>query len=64
MNTISKATVSTRLYLGFGLMLLILAAVTVVAMVKVQTINAALRVNSEQNALIQRYAINFRGLGT
>ena len=61
MNPISKATVSARLYLGFGLMLLILAAVTVVAMVKVQTINAALRVNSEQNALIQRYAINFRG---
>jgi methyl-accepting chemotaxis protein len=60
-NPFSKATVSARLYLGFGLMLLILAAVTVVAMVKVQTINAALRVNSEQNALIQRYAINFRG---
>jgi methyl-accepting chemotaxis protein len=42
-------------------MLVILAVVAAVAMFKVQTIDAALRVNSEQNALIQRYAINFRG---
>jgi methyl-accepting chemotaxis protein len=60
-NLISRTTVSTRLYLGFGLMLVILAVVAAVAMFKVQTIDAALRVNSEQNALIQRYAINFRG---
>ncbi len=61
MNSISRTTVATRLYLGFGLMLLLLAAVAITAMVKVQTIDAALRANSEQNAVIQRHAINFRG---
>ncbi len=61
MKLISHATVATRLYLGFGLMLVLLAAVAVTAMVKVQTINSALRANSEQNAVIQRHAINFRG---
>jgi methyl-accepting chemotaxis protein len=61
MKFFSNATVARRLTLGFGLMLVILAAVAVLAMFKVQTIDAALRANSEQNALIQRYAINFRG---
>ena len=61
MKLFSHATVARRLTLGFGLMLVILAAVAVMAMLKVQTIDAALRANSEQNALIQRYAINFRG---
>ncbi len=50
-----------RLYLGFGLILAILAAVAVVAMFKVDTIDRALRANSEFDVLIQRYAINFRG---
>ncbi|MFO1250522.1 MAG: methyl-accepting chemotaxis protein [Inhella sp.] len=53
--------VSTRLYLGFGLILLILAAVTMVAMWKVRVIDDALRANAELHAQIQRYAINFRG---
>ncbi len=61
MKLLSNAAIATRLYLGFGLMLLILVAVALTAMAKVQTINSALRVNSEQNALIQRHAINFRG---
>ncbi len=53
--------VSTRLYLGFGLILLILAAVTTVAMWKVRVIDDALRANGELHAQIQRHAINFRG---
>ncbi|MDO9286276.1 MAG: MCP four helix bundle domain-containing protein, partial [Aquabacterium sp.] len=61
MQQISKMTVAARLYLGFGLVLAILVAVTLVALFKVQAINTALRANSEQHALIQRYAINFRG---
>ncbi|MDP2008031.1 MAG: methyl-accepting chemotaxis protein [Rubrivivax sp.] len=61
MKFFSNAAVATRLYLGFGLMLVILAAVTLMAMAKVQTIDAELRINSEQNAQIQRHAINFRG---
>ena len=53
--------VSARLYLGFGLILLILAAVAVVAMWKVRVIDDALRANAELHAQIQRHAINFRG---
>jgi len=56
-----RLSVGARLYLGFGLILFILLAVTTVAISKVQVINGALRSNSEVNASIQRYAINFRG---
>ena len=57
----SRMTVATRLYLGFGLILAVLVAVTTVAVFKVQVINESLRANSETNAAVQRYAINFRG---
>jgi methyl-accepting chemotaxis protein len=58
---LSSLPVGQRLYLGFGLVLAILAAVTVLAMIKVQSIESALSVNAEQHSRIQRYAINFRG---
>ncbi|MBS7349928.1 MAG: MCP four helix bundle domain-containing protein [Comamonas sp.] len=54
-------TVVARLYLGFGLIVAVLVVVTVIAMLKVQAINSALRANSEEHVLIQRHAINFRG---
>jgi methyl-accepting chemotaxis protein len=57
----TRMTVATRLYAGFALILGILVAVTLVAIAKVHTIDAALRANSEENLLVQRYAINFRG---
>ena len=57
----ASMTVRRRLSLGFGLVLAIMVAVAAVAMVKVQSINQALRANSELHALIQRHAINFRG---
>ena len=57
----SKMTVAMRLYLGFGLILAVLVAVTAVAVFKVQIINGSLRANSETHAAVQRYAINFRG---
>ena len=57
----SKMTVAMRLYLGFGLLLAVLVAVTTVAVFKVQIINGSLRANSETHAAVQRYAINFRG---
>ena len=41
-------TVARRLYMGFGLMLAILVAVTVVGMLKVQSINSALKANSQE----------------
>ena len=54
-------TVGKRLYLGFGAVLAILIAVTLVAITKVNSINAALQANNDEHAAIQRYAINFRG---
>ena len=54
-------TLVTRLYAGFGLILAVMAIVTVLAMFKVQAIEAALRANSEEHVRIQRFAINFRG---
>ena len=57
----NRMTVGKRLYAGFGAVLAVLVVVTLVAIVKVQAINAALKANSEEHAAIQRYAINFRG---
>ena len=59
--SLKNLTVAKRLYLGFGLLLAILAAVTLVAIFKVHAINAALHANSDSHLLIQRAAINFRG---
>ena len=61
MTTFDRLTVGQRLLLGFGLLLVILAGVTFVATSKVSIIDQALIANSELNAPIQRYAINFRG---
>ena len=58
---LQRLKVSTRLALGFGLVLAILLGVTGVAIIKVRAIENALRTNAERNAVIQRYAINFRG---
>ncbi|MFN3495188.1 MAG: MCP four helix bundle domain-containing protein, partial [Hydrogenophaga sp.] len=57
----SHLSVRKRLYFGFGLILAILVVLTVVAIAKVQAINAALQAVSQEHAAIQRYAINFRG---
>ena len=57
----SHMTLGKRLYAGFGLILAVMAIVTVVAMFKVQAIEAALRANSAEHVAIQRFAINFRG---
>ncbi len=59
--SISQMTLGQRLYAGFGLILAVMAIVTIVAVVKVQAIDKALRANSEEHVAIQRYAINFRG---
>lgn len=57
----ARTTVAQLLYIGFGMILIILAAVTAVAVVKVQLIEKALQANSQEHVVIQRYAINFRG---
>lgn len=56
-----RITVAQRLYVGFGIILLILAAVTAVAVIKVSSIEKALEANSKEHVVTQRYAINFRG---
>jgi methyl-accepting chemotaxis protein len=56
-----RMTVRARLAAGFGALLAVLVVVTAIAVVKVQTIKTALQANSAEHALIQRYAINFRG---
>ena len=56
-----KITVRQSLYLGYGAMIVVMLGVTLAAIVKVQAIEAALKMNSEQHALVQRHAINFRG---
>ena len=61
MTSFDRLTVGQRLLLGFGLLLAILVGVTFVATSKVSIIDQALIANSELNAPIQRYAINFRG---
>jgi methyl-accepting chemotaxis protein len=58
---LSNLTISRRLQLGFGIILVILAAVAGTAMLKVATIKSALQANSLEHTQIQRYAINFRG---
>ena len=58
---LTNLSVAKRLYGGFGLILAILMAVTIVAMIKVHAINMALHANSDQHLRIQRAAINFRG---
>ncbi|PZP36765.1 MAG: methyl-accepting chemotaxis protein [Roseateles depolymerans] len=58
---LSSMSVAKRLYAGFGLLLLILTAVTGLAVFNVRTIDAALDANGNRHAPIQRYAINFRG---
>ena len=58
---LSQMTLGTRLYAGFGLILAVMAVVTVVAVFEVQAIDTALRANSEEHVAIQRFAINFRG---
>ena len=56
-----KITVKQSLYLGFGAMIVVMLGVTIAAIVKVQAIESALEMNSQQHALVQRHAINFRG---
>ncbi len=58
---LSRMTLGKRLYAGFGLILTVMATVTVLALFKVQAIESALRANSEEHVSIQRFAINFRG---
>ncbi|TBV15333.1 methyl-accepting chemotaxis protein [Stutzerimonas kirkiae] len=57
----SRMKISTRLALGFGLMLALMVAVALVGSREVGIIDATLTEITDVNALKQRQAINFRG---
>lgn len=54
-------TISQRLYLGFGLVLALMLAITLVGVVKVSSIDATLTQVNDVDTRKQRFAINFRG---
>ncbi|MEK8086196.1 methyl-accepting chemotaxis protein [Aquabacterium sp. A3] len=58
---LARMSIANRLYLGFGLLIVLMVAVTTVATRQVSSIRHALTENSQINVPIQRYAINFRG---
>ncbi len=55
------ATIRTRLFLGFGVVLILLMSLTVIGVREVRKIDADLTRINEVNSVKQRYAINFRG---
>ena len=56
-----EITVAARLAIGFGLVLLMMLALSALSVVKVNAIDNSLQHVSEVNNVKQRYAINFRG---
>jgi len=53
--------ITARLVSGFGFMLLLMAALTWVAVLRVESLDARLTQINEVNSVKQRHAINFRG---
>src|SRR5471032_735115 len=58
---LQSTKISTRLYTGFGLVLLLLMIVTALGINRVQKIDSILTSISDVNNVRQRYAINLRG---
>jgi methyl-accepting chemotaxis protein len=55
------ATIRTRLFLGFGVVLVLLISLTVIGVREVRKIDSDLTRINDVNSVKQRYAINFRG---
>ncbi|MDF2180226.1 methyl-accepting chemotaxis protein [Aliiglaciecola sp. CAU 1673] len=60
-DVFSNWTVKMRLFVGFGLVLAILVVLVAIGISNVNYIDNMLRQITEKNAVMQRYAINFRG---
>lgn len=61
MQYTQSMTVAMRLALGFGVVLLLMVALTLFGVQRVSQINQTLTEITEVNSVKQRYAINFRG---
>jgi len=61
MQNTRSMTVAMRLALGFGVVLLLMVALTLFGVQRVSQINKTLTEITEVNSVKQRYAINFRG---
>ncbi|WP_432377710.1 MCP four helix bundle domain-containing protein [Duganella sp. P38] len=57
----NEITVAARLGIGFGIILAMMLALSVLSVFKVNAIDNSLQHISEVNNVKQRYAINFRG---
>ena len=53
--------ITARLVVGFGFMLVLMAALTWIAVVRVESLDARLQQINEVNSVKQRHAINVRG---
>lgn len=60
-NTAGSLTVKARLWIGFGLVLILLIIVTIIGVGEVNAISRGLITIGDFNSVKQRYAINFRG---
>ncbi|MEP1868855.1 MAG: methyl-accepting chemotaxis protein, partial [Paraglaciecola sp.] len=61
MNFINRLSVTGRLTVGFGLVLLMIVLLTIIGVFKVHYIDTALSTIKNVDSVKQRYAINFRG---
>ena len=61
MLNLNKFKISTRLKLGFGLVLSLLVLLSAISIFEVNGIQANLKTVNDVNSVKQRYAINFRG---
>ncbi len=61
MDFIKNATINTRLFIGFGVVLSLLLLLTIIGINEVSKVNRMLTIINDVNSVKQRYAINFRG---
>ena len=60
-STPAKLKLDTRLTLGFGVLIVLMIALTMLGISRVSSINTGLTTIGDLNSVKQRYAINFRG---
>ncbi|WP_077285751.1 methyl-accepting chemotaxis protein [Cognaticolwellia aestuarii] len=61
LNLFTGVTVQTRLLIGFGAVIVMMIAITIIGINNVNAIDKAMTVITDMNSVKQRYAINFRG---